>query len=90
MHDAVNHQISIFEAEEKSMEDWDMAERKGEWKPYGNVINGKKMYIAGRQLDLSQPLHSGNVEHCGQYSENFKEVQERCDGLNAVNLKGRL
>jgi hypothetical protein len=60
---------------------------KSEWKPYSNVINGEKMYIAGRQLDADSPLHSGNVEFCGQYEKDRDAVLARCEGLNGLSIK---
>ena len=36
---------------------------KGEWKVMSQYIGSEKMYIVGRQLDESKPLHGGNVEY---------------------------
>lgn len=36
--------------------------QKGKWKPYCQFFGDTKVYIAGRILDMSQPLHGGE---CG-------------------------
>jgi len=54
----------------------------GTWKVYSNVIGDKKMYIAGRQKDMSKPLHSGNVEYSGEYEVDRDVTQRRVDELN--------
>lgn len=54
----------------------------GEWKPYSQVIGGVSMYITGRQKDMSKPLHSGNIEFAGGYSEDRDAVVAICDRLN--------
>ena len=49
------------------------------------------MYIAGRQLDLDQPLHGGNVEYSGEYLEDRGAVEMQVAELNGqvpLNLKG--
>ncbi len=56
---------------------------KGTWKPYSNIICDQKMYIAGRQLDMSQPLHGGNIEYHGHYTEDSVAVEKLCAELNA-------
>ncbi len=55
---------------------------KSEWKVSSQYIGGKKMYIALRVLDISQPQHSGNVETKGEYSTNWNSVQNLVDKLN--------
>ena len=56
---------------------------KGKWKAYsGMQIDGVNHYIAGRQLDLSKPLHGGNVEYHGDYSKDRDAVVALCDRLN--------
>ena len=55
---------------------------KGQWKPYSNSINGKMMWIAGRRLEESVPLHSGNIETHGGYSEVKENVETMCRVLN--------
>lgn len=56
---------------------------KSEWKVQCNPIGGKYLYIAYRILDESKPVHSGNIEHYGEYSENEEDVQKLVDELNA-------
>ena len=56
---------------------------KSVWKVQSNYIAGLgERYIAYRVLDVSQPVHSGNVEHYGEYSENEEEVRKIVDELN--------
>lgn len=54
----------------------------GKWKPYSQRIDSVMMYIAGRQKDMSQPLHGGNVEYAGGYSAYRDAVVAVCDRLN--------
>lgn len=51
---------------------------KSKWK-----IGVTKQYIAYRVLDVDEPVHSGNIEHYGEYSENPEEIQKLVDELNA-------
>jgi len=55
----------------------------GQWRILSQDINGRRMYIAGRQKDLSEPLHGGNVEYCGMYSDNRDGIERRVEELNA-------
>ena len=57
---------------------------KGKWKVMSQYIGSEKMYIVGRQLDESKPLHSGNVEYHGGYTDNKAEAQAGADFLNKV------
>ncbi len=56
---------------------------KSKWKVQCNTIGGKYLYIAYRVIDMSKPVHSGNIEHHGEYTENKEEVQKLVDELNA-------
>lgn len=56
---------------------------KSKWKVSSQYIDGKKMYIAMRILDTSQPQHGGNVETSGKYSADRDTVQALVDALNA-------
>ena len=56
---------------------------KSKWKVQSNTIGGKYLYIAYRVIDMSKPVHSGNIEHHGEYTENKEEVQKLVDELNA-------
>jgi len=49
----------------------------GEWRLFGQPIgtNGEWLYIVGRQRDMGQPLHSGNIEYRGEYT-NETEAEE--------------
>ncbi len=55
---------------------------KGKWCAMANVIGGKMKYIAGRILDEDEPLHSGNIEHFGEYTEDEATVCEIAEALN--------
>ncbi len=55
---------------------------KGKWCAMANVIGGKMKYIAGRIIDENEPLHSGNVEHFGEYTEDEAAVCEIAEALN--------
>ena len=56
---------------------------KSKWKVSSQYIDSKKMYIAMRILDTSQPQHGGNVETSGEYSTDRDTVQALVDALNA-------
>lgn len=56
---------------------------KGKWKTYSQYIGDRWLYIAGRQLDMSKPLHGGNVEYANGYTEDEASVVELCERLNA-------
>lgn len=55
---------------------------KGKWCAMANVIGGKMKYIAGRILNEDEPLHSGNIEHFGEYTEDEDAVCEIAEALN--------
>jgi hypothetical protein len=56
----------------------------GPWRILSQVINDRKMYIAGRQKNPAEPLHGGNVEYYGRYSDNRDSVEARVAELNAA------
>ena len=56
------------------------------YKVFSNVINGDKMYIAGRIKDESKPLHSGNVEYVGNYENDRDIAQQKADEMNGVKV----
>jgi len=58
----------------------------GPWRVFSQDINYRKMYIAGRQIDPTQPLHGGNVEYYGAYSDNRGEVEALVADLNASEV----
>lgn len=60
---------------------------KSEWKVQCNYISGLgRRYIAYRVLDVNEPIHSGNIEHYGEYSDNQEDIQKLVDQLNAKEL----
>ena len=56
------------------------------WGCLSQVIDGKKMYIVGRQLDLNKPLHGGNVEYRGGYTEDRAAVENLVAELNSEEM----
>ena len=56
---------------------------KSEWRVQSNYISGVgERYIAYRIKDLNEVVHSGNIEHYGEYSEDREAVQKLVDELN--------
>lgn len=53
------------------------------WRVFSQFIGDRKVYIAGRQRDPTQPLHGGNVEYVGAYTEDRDAVEARVAELNA-------
>jgi hypothetical protein len=59
----------------------------GKWMVLSQVIGGSYKYIVGRQLDMGEPLHGGNVEYAPDmlYAESRLEAEEIAYALNALN-----
>ena len=55
----------------------------GEWRLFMQYINGKPMYIVGRQRDMNTVLHSGNIEYRGKYTK-----REEAEKLRQQLLRG--
>ena len=55
---------------------------KGIWKVQCNVINGERMYIPYRVRNTDEVVHSGNIEHYGEYTSDKAEAQALVDELN--------
>lgn len=55
---------------------------ESEWKVQSNTICNKIMYIAYRIKDMTKVVHSGNMEHYGNYCEDKAVVQAIVDRLN--------
>lgn len=53
------------------------------WRVLSQVIGDRRLYIAGRQRDSTQPLHGGNVEYSGGYLEDRDAVEALVAELNA-------
>ncbi|MGI6751112.1 MAG: hypothetical protein ACOX4U_00605 [Anaerovoracaceae bacterium] len=60
---------------------------KSKWKVQSNVIAGKKMYIPYRILNTDLLVHSGNVEHFGEYTEDRSEAEHMVEMLNEEEPK---
>lgn len=62
---------------------------KGKWKVMSQYFDNEKMYIVGRQLDESKPLHSGNVEYQGGCTYDRMEAEATAALMNRnEELKG--
>lgn len=59
------------------------AKVKSEWRVQSNIIGKREMYVAYRLLDVTLPMHGGNIEYSGGYSEDEDAVQRLVDELNA-------
>lgn len=53
------------------------------WRVFSQVIEDRRIYIAGRLRDPTQPLHGGNVEYAGEYMTDRDAVEARVAELNA-------
>ena len=58
-----------------------------QWRVFSQYIGDRKVYIAGRQRDPTQPLHGGNVEYFGGYSDNRDAVVALVADLNAQGVQ---
>ena len=54
------------------------------WRVFSQVIEDRRIYIAGRLRDPTQPLHGGNVEYSGEYTTDRDAVEARVAELNAT------
>ncbi len=54
------------------------------WRVFSQVIDDRRMYIAGRLRNPTQPLHGGNVEYSGEYMTDRDAVEARVAELNAA------
>ena len=55
---------------------------KGSWKVFSQVIGDTRKFIAGRQIDMSKPLHAGNIETYGDYTTDRESIHILCVKLN--------
>jgi hypothetical protein len=53
------------------------------WRVFSQVIEDRRVYIAGRLRDPTQPLHGGNVEYSGEYMIDRDAVEKLVADLNA-------
>ena len=61
---------------------------KGQWKTFSQVLEGKRKYIAGRQIDMNETLHAGNFEYRGDYTTDREAVMNLCNQLNQCCNEG--
>ena len=60
---------------------------QSEWYVQNNYVAGTgHLYIACRVKDVSQVIHSGNIEHYGEYTAERAAAQEIVDKLNSGEL----
>lgn len=60
---------------------------KSEWYVQNNYVAGKgHLYIACRVRNTNQVIHSGNIEHYGEYTEDREAAQEIVDKLNSGEI----
>ncbi len=57
---------------------------KGIWKVIYNPTVG---YTVARLRDTSHPMHSGNLEYYGEYSDNREELERVADELNNAEVQ---
>lgn len=55
---------------------------KSEWFVQSNPIGGEMYYAAARIRDTSKVVHSGNLEHEGEWTKDRSEAQSLVDRLN--------
>lgn len=55
---------------------------KNKWKVQYNPMAGDKPYIVFRVKDIDKIVHSGNIEHYGDYMADKAEAQAIADKLN--------
>jgi len=53
------------------------------WQCLSNVFGGARHYIAARPKNPNEPLHGGNVEYHGKYTQNLAEAEATVERLNA-------
>jgi len=53
------------------------------WCVLSQVLGDQRVYIAGRQIDPTAPMHGGNVEYSGEYTTDRAAVVQRVVELNA-------
>ena len=64
-----------------------MTQQKGVWQVFSQTIDGEKQYIVCRQIDMAKPLHSGNIEYCGDYTTCRDAASRAADDLNEKELQ---
>lgn len=57
------------------------------WRILSQVLDDRRVYIAGRLRDPTQPLHGGNVEFSGEYTTDRAAVEKRVSDLNAQEVQ---
>ena len=60
---------------------------KSNWMLKSNIIGGRTMYIAVRIRNVGEVVHSGNMEHFGEYSEDLEAVRRLVNRLNREGVE---
>ena len=55
---------------------------KSEWKVQCNYVGGERLYIPYRVLNTAEVVHSGNIEHFGEYTKDKAEAEKIVAELN--------
>jgi len=51
------------------------------------VLDDVYKHIATRILDISEPIHGGNIEHIGGYTSDKESVEKLCNYLNELEAR---
>lgn len=56
----------------------------GNWQVINQMLGSQRMYIVGRLIDSSQPLHGGNVEYApdSHYTTDKEKAEKQAEDLN--------
>lgn len=65
----------------------EVEDKETEWFISVNYFGGQEHFIAARIVDPSEPLHSGNIEYCGHYTQDREQVARLVDELNGTKNK---
>lgn len=58
---------------------------KSLWHVIHNPMIG---YVIVRLKDINEPIHEGNLEYLGEYSDNKEELERKADELNDNAILG--
>lgn len=60
---------------------------RGKWERTCMVLDDVYKHIATRILDISEPIHGGNIEHIGGYTSDKESVEKLCNYLNELEAR---
>ena len=62
--------------------------KNGKWEVLSNYITGVgERYIVARLINVDEPMHSGNLEHYGEYTSDKASAERIANALN--EMEGR-